>query len=243
MRLLTTLLLATLLAALAFSQEGAKSAPTEKKGQESAEEWAGEPYTLETCAASGRPIDVKGTPQTVRFAGRELKFCCKGCADFVKKNPDKFLGKVDEQLIAQQKPIYPTDKCLVAGTPLTRNGKDTGTDVMVGNRLFRVCCGRCAAKVEAEPAKYAAQLDAMVLERAKKAYPMETCIVNPKRKLDAKAKATVIAGRPVMTCCSGCMRKVRSKPMDYIPAIDAAIARARKEAAPGAAGSKAGSKG
>ena len=243
MRLLTTLLLATLLAALAFSQEGAKSASTEKKAQESAEEWAGEPYTLETCAASGRPIDVKGTPQTVRFAGRELKFCCKGCADFVKKNPDKFLGKVDEQLIAQQKPIYPTDKCLVAGTPLTKNGKDTGTDVMVGNRLFRVCCGRCAAKVKAEPAKYAAQLDAKVLERAKKAYPMETCIVNPKRKLDAKAKATVIAGRPVMTCCSGCMRKVRSKPMDYIPAIDAAIARARKEAAPGAAGSKAGSKG
>ena len=92
MRLLTTLLLATLLAALAFSQEGAKPAPADKNAQETAQEWVGEPYTLETCAASGRPIDVKGTPQTVRFAGRELKFCCKGCADFVKKNPDKFLG-------------------------------------------------------------------------------------------------------------------------------------------------------
>lgn len=239
MRLITTLLLATLLAALAFSQDGAKSAPADQKTQEAAQEWPGEPYTLETCAASGRPIDVKGTPQTVRFEGRELKFCCKGCADYVKKNPAKFLGKVDEQLIAQQKPIYPTGKCLVAGKPLSKGGKDAGVDVMVGNRLFRVCCGRCASKVKANPAKYAAQLDAMVLERAAEAYPMENCVVNPKRKLDAKAKTAVIAGRPVKTCCSGCMRKVRSKPMDHIPAIDSAIAKARKEAAPEKAQEKA----
>lgn len=225
MRLITTLLLATLLAALAFSQDGAKTAPA-AKAEETAKEWQGEPYTLETCAASGRPIDVKGTPQTVFFEGRELKFCCKGCADFVKKNPAKFLGKVDEQLTAQQRPIYPTDKCLIAGTPLTKKGKDTGVDVMVGNRLFRVCCQKCAAKVKADPAKFAAKLDAMVLEQAKANYPLETCVVNPKRKLDAKAKATVVAGRPVMTCCSGCMRKVRSKPMDYLPAIDAAMAKA-----------------
>ncbi len=243
MRLLITLLLAASLAALAFSQEGAKSAPTAQKSPESAQEWAGEPYTLETCAASGRPIDVKGTPQTVRFAGRELKFCCKGCADYVKKDPGKFLGKVDEKLIAQQKPIYPSGKCLVAGKSLTKGGKDAGVDVMVGNRLFRVCCRRCVAKVKADPAKYAAQLDAMVLEQAEKDYAMESCVVNPKRKLDAKSKTAVIAGRAVKTCCSGCMRKVRSKPMSYIPAIDAAMAEARKEAAAEKAAEKSTGKG
>ncbi|MEC7233277.1 MAG: hypothetical protein VXW31_10070, partial [Planctomycetota bacterium] len=152
-------------------------------------------------------------------------------------------GKVDEKLIAQQKPIYPSGKCLVAGKSLTKGGKDAGVDVMVGNRLFRVCCRRCVAKVKADPAKYAAQLDAMVLEQAEKAYAMESCVVNPKRKLDAKSKTAVIAGRAVKTCCSGCMRKVRSKPMSYIPAIDAAIAEARKEAAAEKAAEKSTGKG
>ena len=126
MRLLTTLLLATLLAAVAFSQEGARSAPTEKKAQESAEEWLGEPYTLETCAASGRPIDVKGTPRP-SLRGPRAEVLLQGCADYVKKNPAKFLGKVDEQLIAQQKPIYPTGKCLVAGKPSARAARTPGS--------------------------------------------------------------------------------------------------------------------
>lgn len=218
------------------AQKGpAQKAPVaQEKGQKpaaEAKEWQGEPYMLETCAASGRPIDVKGTPQTAFFNGRELKFCCGGCADFVKKSPDKFLAKVDEKLIAQQAPIYPTDKCIVAGTPLKKGDKDTGVDVMVGNRLFRVCCGKCAAKVKADPASFAGKLDALVLERAEKAYPFENCVVNEKRALGEKPKVFAIAGRPVKTCCSGCERKVRQEPLKYVSKIDAAVAEAMKKAA------------
>lgn len=238
MRTLTSLLLVVLVASFGLARAGdaapvqdpAPKAQEEKKAEAPAEEpaeWRGEPYTLTTCAASGRPIDVKGTPTTEWFAGRELKFCCAGCAAAVKKDPAKWLEKVDEALIAQQMPIYPTTECIVAGSSLIKDGKDTGTNVMVGNRLFRVCCAKCAAKVEADPAKYAAKLDAMVLEAAKASYPMDVCVVNPKKKLDDKAKAFVVAGRPVMTCCSGCQRKVHSDPMAYLPKIDEALAEAR----------------
>ena len=243
---LIALLCLALTAALSFAQEGKKGAkhkrvatPAAQEGAAKAEpaEWKGEPYTLTTCAASGRDINVKGTPQTAYFEGRELKFCCGGCAAFVKKDPTKFLEKVDAQLIAQQAPIYPTTKCIVAGTEMIKKGKDTAKEVMVGNRLFRVCCGKCAAKVKADPAAYAAKLDALVLDQMAPAYPIDTCVVNPKKAIDAKSKAFVVAGRPVKTCCAGCMKKVKADPMKYLPTIDAAMAEARaKEAAKKAKG-------
>lgn len=241
---LIAVLCLALSAAFSFAQEGKKgekakptatpaAAQTDAAKSAKADDapWKGEPYTLTTCAASGRDINVKGTPQTAFFEGRELKFCCGGCAAFVEKDPAKFLAKVDEQLIAQQTPIYPTEKCIVAGTDLFKDGKYTGKDVMVGNRLFRVCCGKCAAKVKADPASYAAKLDAMVVEKMAPAYPISTCVVNDKKAIDAKSKTFVVAGRPVKTCCSSCMKKVKADPMKYLPAIDAAMTEARVKAA------------
>ena len=220
---LIAVLCLALTAAFSFAQEGKKGvkqqpigkpAPAQQDAAKSAKAddgpWKGEPYTLTTCAASGRDINVKGTPQVSFFEGRELKFCCGGCSAFVKKDPAKFLAKVDEQLIAQQLPIYPTQKCIVAGTDLVKNGKDTAKEVMVGNRLFRVCCGKCVAKVKADPATYAAKLDAMVIEKMAPAYPISTCVVNDKKAIDAKSKTFVVAGRPVKTCCAGCMKKVKA---------------------------------
>lgn len=241
---LIAVLCLALTAAFSFAQEDkegarAKSVETPATAQDDAAKsakaddapWKGEPYTLTTCAASGRDINVKGTPQVAFFEGRELKFCCGGCAAFVEKDPAKFLAKVDEQLIAQQAPIYPTQKCVVAGSDLVKNGKDTGKDVMVGNRLFRVCCGKCAAKVKADPATYAAKLDAMVIEKMAPDYPISTCVVNDKKAIDAKSKTFVVAGRPVKTCCGSCMKKVKADPMKYIPAIDVAMTEARAKAA------------
>ncbi|MEM8711805.1 MAG: hypothetical protein AAGG01_12705, partial [Planctomycetota bacterium] len=131
--------------------------------------WDGEPYVLSTCAASGRPIDVKGTPTTKVIEGRELKFCCGGCAAAVEKDPAKWLGKVDEAQAKAQANIYPTETCCVSGEPLFEAGADgertyIGTDVIVKNRLFRVCCKMCAKKVKAEPAGFATALNKKVME-------------------------------------------------------------------------------
>ncbi len=200
--------------------------------------WKGEPYMLASCAASWRPLDVKGTRTTMVVEGQELKFCCGGCGDIVAKEPAKWVEKVNAAHAEQQRAIYPMTKCVVSGEPLVDDaGKDIATEVVVQNRLFRVCCGGCAKAVKADPGKFAALLDAAVLESQAKAYPVGHCAVNPKAEVTAESTQFVVAGRLVRTCCAKCKAKVLENPYEYIVAIDAA--RAAAAAGGDAAGGKA----
>ena len=202
-----------------------------------------EPYLLNTCAASGRPIDVKGTPTTKIIDGRELKFCCGGCAAAVAKDPAKWLPKVDKAITARQLAIYPTTTCIVSGEPLMEDGKDTGVSMVINNRLFRVCCKMCARKVKADPAKYAAKLDGMATEAQGKAYPLKTCVVASSNALGDSPKRMVIGGRLVQTCCGGCAKKVMADPAKYVAVVDAAWANTSSDVDPdGAAKAKKAAK-
>ena len=185
-----------------------------------------EPYLLSTCAASGRPLDVKGTATTKVIDGRELKFCCGGCASVVAEDPAKWLPKVDKAMTARQLPIYPTKTCIVSGEPLMEDGKDNAVSMVINNRLFRVCCKMCARKVQADPAKYAAKLDEMAMKAQAKAYPMKTCVVATKNALGDSPKQMVIGGRLVQTCCGGCAKKVKADPAKYVAVVDAAWSKA-----------------
>ncbi|QDV06745.1 hypothetical protein Poly30_22600 [Planctomycetes bacterium Poly30] len=204
---------------------------------EAAASWDGDPYLLTTCAASGRPIDVKGTPTTKVVDGRELKFCCGGCAEAVAADPAKWLEKVDKAQIAAQAPIYPMDTCCVSGEPLMEKNDAgemayIGTDVIVKNRLFRVCCAMCAKKVTAEPDAFALQLNAAVMEQQGKDYVLEACVVNDKGDINKEsAKAFVVGGRLLKTCCGGCEAKVHADPTTYVAKVDAALAAQREKAA------------
>ncbi len=226
---LTALALASLFVARApLAQDAAEQKPAAQE----APAWKGEPYLLETCAASWRPLDVKGTRTTMVVNGQELKFCCGGCGDVVAKDPAKWVAKVDAAHADQQRPIYPLTKCVVSGEPLVdADGKDVATEVVVQNRLFRVCCPSCVKAVQKDPAKFAALLDAAVLESQAKAYPLGTCAVNPKAEVSADSTQFVIAGRLVRTCCARCKAKVLEKPYEYVMAIDAARAKAAEAAA------------
>jgi len=188
-----------------------------------------EPYLLNTCAASGRPIDVKGTPTTKVIDGRELKFCCGGCAAAVAKDPAKWLPKVDKAITARQLAIYPTQTCIVSGEPLMEDGKDTGVSMVINNRLFRVCCKMCARKVKADPAKYAAKLDEMAMKAQSKAYPLKTCVVASSNALGDSPKQMMVGGRLVQTCCGGCAKKVMADPAKYVAVVDAAWAKSSSD--------------
>ena len=188
-----------------------------------------EPYLLNTCAASGRPIDVKGTPTTKVVDGRELKFCCGGCAAAVAKDPAKWLSKVDKAITARQMAIYPTTTCIVSGEPLMEGGKDTGVSMVVNNRLFRVCCKMCARKVKADPAKYAAKLDEMAMRAQARAYPLKTCVVASSNALGESPQQMMVGGRLVQTCCGGCAKKVKADPAKYVAVVDAAWAKASSD--------------
>jgi YHS domain-containing protein len=54
------------------------------------------PYTLKNCIVSGDKLGEMGDPYVFKYEGREIKFCCKGCVKDFKKEPAKYIKKIEE---------------------------------------------------------------------------------------------------------------------------------------------------
>lgn len=210
------------IAAALAGQEGKerKAAASETKERPS------EPYTLSTCPVSGEKLGSMGDPVVLTVEGREVKLCCKGCVSKIEKDPAKFLAVVDEGLAAEQKPYYPLSTCVVSGEPLVEEGKDIGIDVVVKNRLFRLCCKGCVRKLKANSETHFTALDSAVNQAQGKDYPLDTCIVREKSKLGSMGEPAemVVGNRLVRFCCSGCQPKFGEDPTKYLARLDAAWA-------------------
>jgi hypothetical protein len=61
----------------------------------SASESGVEPYPLATCLVSGEELGSMGDPIIIIHEGQEMKFCCDSCVPKFKKDPAKFLSKLD----------------------------------------------------------------------------------------------------------------------------------------------------
>ncbi len=185
-----------------------------------------DPYTLDTCAVSGGKLGEMGEVITKVVNGREVKFCCGGCPAKYEADPAKYNAKIDAQLIAQQLPFYPAQTCAVAGTPLMVDGKDVGKNVLVNNRLVRVCCDKCAAKLKADPTAFLAKLDKAVIAKQTKDYPLDNCIVMDSSELGAMGEPVkmVSGNRLIKFCCKGCVGKFKADPAAFIAKLDKAWA-------------------
>jgi len=112
-------------------------------------------YPFEICVVSNEPLDANGKPKDVVYGTRLARFCCGGCAKAFKKNPDKFMAKVDKGLIEKQLASYPLEECLVSGEELGSGS----SSFLYGTRLVRTCCKRCQKAFKKNPTKYVARLD------------------------------------------------------------------------------------
>ena len=65
----------------------------EKKAESKA--GAAKPYTLKTCPVSDEKLGEMGEPYVFTHAGREIKLCCKPCQKDFKKDPEKYLKKIE----------------------------------------------------------------------------------------------------------------------------------------------------
>ena len=54
------------------------------------------PYPLQTCVVSGEKLGEMGKPVVYEYKDREIKFCCKDCIKDFKKDPDKYVKKLEE---------------------------------------------------------------------------------------------------------------------------------------------------
>jgi YHS domain-containing protein len=52
-------------------------------------------YPLDTCPVSGEKLGSMGDPVDYVHDGRLVRFCCSGCITGFRKDPEKFLEKLD----------------------------------------------------------------------------------------------------------------------------------------------------
>ncbi len=54
------------------------------------------PDPLKTCITDNEKLGSMGDPYVFTHEGREIKLCCSGCLDDFKKNPAKYIKKLEK---------------------------------------------------------------------------------------------------------------------------------------------------
>jgi YHS domain-containing protein len=114
-------------------------------------------YPLETCVVSGQKLGEMGDPYNYVYKNRLVRFCCGGCKGQLKAEPAKFIKKLDEAVVEEQKENYPLETCVVSGQKLGSMGDPV--EYVHANRLVRFCCAGCTDSFEKEPVKYMTAID------------------------------------------------------------------------------------
>lgn len=206
-------------------KRGAPAEPTAATPQ-------GYPFTLTTCPVAGHELDHEGEPVVHVHEGREVKFCCEDCLAKFKADPGKYLEKIDQQMIEQQAMHYPLSTCFISGESLVTDGKFTGVNVVYKNRLVRVCCKNCAAKLAEDSGAMMSKLDKAMIDAQRTRYPLQSCIVSGEDfGHEGEPVEMLFMNRLVRLCCERCQEKFLKSPGQYMAKIDAAYADAQRAAA------------
>ena len=87
MKLTKYLLSAALLTGLAAGTLSVSAADKDKKPK---------PYPLDKCIVTDEKLGEHGKPYVFTHEGQEIKMCCKDCLKDFKKEPAKYLKKIEE---------------------------------------------------------------------------------------------------------------------------------------------------
>ena len=101
------------------------------------------------CPVTGNELGTHGDPIKVKIGKQKMFLCCQGCSSG--KIDPKHWGTIHANF-AKAQGICPVMKHKLPAKP-----KYT----IVDGQLFYVCCEPCTKKIEAEPVKYLAALDAL----------------------------------------------------------------------------------
>lgn len=190
-------------------------APTDKDQpkEQALANYVAEPYPMQTCVVAGGKLGSMGKPTSLVHKGREVKFCCAACEPKFKEDPDKYLKKIDEAVIAKQSPTYPLDTCLISGDPLG----DKPVDFVFENRLVRFCCEMCVDGFLKNPNASLAKLNEAAVKAQLKTYPATKCpVAGGDLGSMGKPVNMMVGHRLVRLCCAGCDKKVKADPVGVL---------------------------
>ena len=121
-------------------------------------------------------------------------------------------------MIAAQKASYPLEVCPVSGEKLSGMGEPV--DYVQGTRLVRLCCKKCVAAVQKEPAKVLAKVDEALITAQLKTYKATECPVSGK-KIEGDGVNMIYGTRLVRFCCKECPDTFKKEPEKYLAKLDA----------------------
>lgn len=114
-------------------------------------------YPLSTCVVSGEKLGGSmGEPVDYLHKDRLVRFCCKGCIEKFKKDPDKHLKALDAAVVKEQKDKYPLSTCVVSDEKLGDMGGPI--EYVHQGRLVRFCCKGCVKEFETKPGVFMKKL-------------------------------------------------------------------------------------
>ncbi|MFK5922205.1 MAG: hypothetical protein QM496_08495 [Verrucomicrobiota bacterium] len=138
----------------------------------------GDPYPLEICILSGETLEEDY--ELIEHQGQEIRVCCSDCKSKFTAESYIRVDELNALLITEQMPVYPLEKCIVTGKALEQNP----IDFIFRNRLFRISSEAAKDKIKQQPTKYFDILDAAVIAKQSKNYPLKTCLVSGKTLTD-----------------------------------------------------------
>lgn len=119
-------------------------------------------YPLKMSLLDARPLPER--PIDFIWGNRLFRAVDTVDRDRILVNPVAAIRRLDQAVIETQRPTYGMpNKCPVQGDILPNEAR---IDIVVANRMIRVCCGRCAKVVKVRPYQYLAMVEFANRERA-----------------------------------------------------------------------------
>ncbi len=113
-------------------------------------------YPLENCINADVPLGDNAVNFVVN--NRLFRTCCNNCATAVKEDAEEFYKKLDAAVAEKQGEDYALDTCPVSGQELGSMGDPV--EVVVANRLVKLCCAGCVGGVAKNPVEIIEKVDA-----------------------------------------------------------------------------------
>lgn len=114
-------------------------------------------YPLETCVVSKQKLTAMGEPSNRIYNNRLIRLCCNACVAGFEKDPESFIDNINAAVIEKQKDSPSQKMCVVTNEENGSMGK--GIDLVIANRLVRVCCAGCVKPIYDNPQKYLSKLE------------------------------------------------------------------------------------
>ena len=114
-------------------------------------------YPTTKCIVTGNELGKETSPVDYVLGNRLVRLENRECIERLKAEPDTYNRKLDELIIAAERKDYPLTTCIVSDGPLDPD--KPAAEVVVGNRLMKLCCGGCTGKIREQPYVYVKKIN------------------------------------------------------------------------------------